>query len=52
MASDSNIGMSNTVTGEAGLYHLNAVSESGEKLSDIVVDDILINKSGSYFINK
>ncbi|MEL7566649.1 MAG: copper amine oxidase N-terminal domain-containing protein [Dehalobacterium sp.] len=41
-----------TVTGEAGLYHLNAVTETGEKLSDMVADDILINKSGSYFINK
>ncbi|ATW25793.1 stalk domain-containing protein [Candidatus Formimonas warabiya] len=41
-----------TVSGEAGLYHLNAVTEAGEKLSDIVTDDILINKSGSYFINK
>lgn len=41
-----------TVTGEAGLYHLNAVTEVGEKLSDIVVNDILANKSGSYFINK
>lgn len=41
-----------TVTGEAGMYHLNAVTEAREKLSDIVVDDILINKSASYFINK
>ncbi|MDD2497616.1 MAG: copper amine oxidase N-terminal domain-containing protein [Desulfitobacteriaceae bacterium] len=40
-----------TVIGEAGLFHLNAVTEIGEKLSDIVVNDILINKSGSYFIN-
>ena len=41
-----------TVTNVAGLYHLNAVTETGEKLSDLVVDDILINQSGSYFINQ
>lgn len=41
-----------TVTGEAGLYHFNTVTEAGEKLSDIVADDILINQSGTYFINK
>ncbi|HAG10264.1 MAG TPA: hypothetical protein DCK76_02490 [Desulfotomaculum sp.] len=41
-----------TVAGEAGLYHLNVVTEAGEKLSDIVVDDILLNQSGSYFVNQ
>ena len=41
-----------TVTSEAGIFHINAVTEAGEMLSDIVADDILINKSGAYFINK
>jgi len=41
-----------TVAGEAGLYHLNVVTETEEKLSDIVVDDILLNQSGSYFVNQ
>ena len=40
-----------TVTGEAGLFHLNAVTGAREKLSDLVVNEILINKSGTYFIN-
>lgn len=41
-----------TVLGEAGLYNFNVKTQDGEKLNDILVDDILINKSGVYFVNK
>ncbi len=40
-----------TVEDEAGIYHTDAVAEKTEKLSNIVVNDILLNQSGCYFIN-
>ncbi|HAG10265.1 MAG TPA: hypothetical protein DCK76_02495 [Desulfotomaculum sp.] len=40
-----------TVEGEAGIYHTDAVAEKTEKLSNIVVNDILLNQPGCYFIN-
>ncbi len=57
---DQNLGMINiygndiyyTVTDEAGLFYIEALTGTVKKLSDIVTDDILINQSGVYFINK
>ncbi|GEM_PF-4302838 len=57
---DQNLGMINvygndiyyTVTGEAGLFYIEALTGTVKRPSDIVTDDILINQSGVYFINK
>lgn len=40
-----------TVNGEAGLYRVDALMGKTDKLSAIVVDDILVNPAGCYFIN-
>lgn len=41
-----------SIIDKAGLYHLDILTGHEEKLSNVIVDDILINETGAYFINK